>query len=125
MSHALRTSRFVGRGRGAADCGQRGEAAGVGAQSCMTERISRSPRISAQRPTANFRSANCGREKPGQPTQRLKVVDWPVVALASVTASDGYWSAQAWARERVPEHQLNAMLRNAEATTLQANAMPL
>jgi len=38
-------------------------------KSCMTESISRSPRISAQRPTANFRSANCGREKPGQPTQ--------------------------------------------------------
>ena len=65
------------------------------------------------------------KEKPGQPTQ---VVDWPVVALASVLASDG-WSAQVWARERVPEHQLNATLRNAtrrqQRKRLQANAMPL
>src|SRR5262249_38120721 len=44
-------------------------------------------------------------------------------------ASDGYWSAQVWARERVPEHQLNATLRNAtqrqQRKRLQANAMPL
>src|SRR5215469_17254942 len=72
---------------------------------------------------ARCRNNKVGKSLASQP--RLKVVDWPVVALASVPASDGYWSAQAWARERVPEHQLNAMLRNAEATTLQANAMPL
>src|SRR5215469_14427972 len=70
------------------------------------------------------------KEKPGQPTQaEVLTVDWPVVALASSPASDGYWSAQVWARERVPEHQLNATLCNAtrrqQRKRLQANAMPL
>jgi hypothetical protein len=65
----------------------------------------------AQRPTANFRSANCGLKSLAS-QQRLKVVEWPVVALASVPASDGYWSAQVRQESGSPKPQLNATLRN-------------
>ena len=70
------------------------------------------------------------KEKPGQPTQAEGSYRRLAGSCSRLSpASDGYWSAQVWARERVPEHQLNATLRNAtqrqQRKRLQANVMPL
>ena len=56
---------------------------------------------------------------------RLKVliVDWPVVALAAIPASDGYWSVQVGQESGVPEpFNSTQQQHNADATTREATA---
>jgi len=64
-----------------------------------------------------------GKSLASQHRLKVLIVDWPVVALAAIPTSDGYWSVQVGQESGVPEpFNSTQQQHNADATTQEATA---